>query len=168
MKKLILIRHAKTESPSFASQDFERKLKKRGWSDAKLIAEYILDKGCKPEKIITSPAVRAYQTSTVFCDVNNYAEKNMSKLPILYDGDTTQAMLDAISSVAGDSKTVMVIGHNPDMAILAMRLTGQRIEKFPTTGTVVINFDVDNWSQIEVGKGYLELFVYPSMLKNKK
>lgn len=167
MKKLILIRHAKTESPSLVNLDFERKLKKRGWSDAKLIAEYLLDKGYVPDKILTSPAVRAYQTSTMFCEVYKYKEQDMATLPILYDGDTTQAMVDAIASVAADSKTVMVIGHNPDMAILAMRLSGQRIEKFPTTGTVVINFDVEKWNNVEVGSGYLELFVYPSMLKLK-
>ncbi len=166
MKKLILIRHAKTESPSLSSLDFDRKLKKRGWSDAKLVAEFIQKKGYNPDKIITSPAVRAYQTATVFSNVFDYDILNLDKLQILYDGDSTQSLIDAIVSRAGDeSKVLMVIGHNPDVAILAMRLSGERIEKFPTTGAVVINFDVKNWDEVEVGKGYLELFVYPSMLK---
>ena len=41
MKKLILVRHAKTEALSDVGSDFERKLKRRGWSDARLIAEVL-------------------------------------------------------------------------------------------------------------------------------
>ncbi len=165
MKKIILIRHAKTESPSFSNFDFDRKLKKRGWSDAKLIAEYIHKKGYRPDKIITSPAVRAYQTATVFSMVFDYDESNFEKLQILYDGDVTQALIDAIVSKSKDSDTVIVVGHNPDIAILAMHLCNERIEKFPTGGTAVVSFNIDDWNEVEVGKGKLELFVYPSMLK---
>ncbi|HLW08531.1 MAG TPA: histidine phosphatase family protein [Marinilabiliaceae bacterium] len=165
MKKLILVRHAKTEALSDVGSDFERKLKRRGWSDARLIAEVLKEKGYSPDKIIASPAVRAWQTATVFAEVFGIKESAILPARILYDGDTTEGLLDAIADLAGKSTTVVVVGHNPDMAMLSMRLLNERFEKFPTSATVAINFSISNWHDMQVGAGLLEQHIYPKLLK---
>src|SRR5690554_4763910 len=116
MKKLVLVRHAKTEALSDVRSDFGRRLKKRGWSDARLIAELMKEKQYATDKIISSPATRAWQTATVFADVFGIKESNIISAKILYDGDTTEGLLDAIADFAGKAKTIVVVGHNPDMA----------------------------------------------------
>ncbi|HKL72328.1 MAG TPA: histidine phosphatase family protein [Marinilabiliaceae bacterium] len=165
MKKLILVRHAKTEALSDVGSDFGRRLKKRGWSDARLIAELMKEKQYAPDKIISSPATRAWQTATVFADVFGIKESNIISAKILYDGDTTEGLLDAIADFAGKAKTIVVVGHNPDMAVLSMRLLNERFEKFPTSATVAINFPISNWHDMQVGSGSMELHVYPKLLK---
>ena len=165
MKKLILVRHAKTEALSDVGTDFDRKLKRRGWSDAKLVAEVLKEKGCIPDKIISSPAIRAWQTATVFADVFKMKESSILSAKILYDGDTTEGLLDAIAGLAGKSKTIIVVGHNPDMATLSMRLLNERIEKFPTTAAITINFSISNWHDMQVGAGSMGLHIYPKLFR---
>src|SRR5690554_868842 len=55
MKRLILVRHAKTEALTDAQSDFERKLKKRGHSDADLVARDLLVRALRPEVLIAVP-----------------------------------------------------------------------------------------------------------------
>lgn len=165
MKKIILVRHAKTEALSDVGADFQRKLKKRGWSDARLVAETLKDRRFAPDKIISSPAARAWQTATVFADVFNIKESSIATSQLLYDGDTTDGLLDAIADMAGKSDTVLVVGHNPDMAVLSMRLINERLEKFPTCAAVVINFAISSWYDMQVGSGRMELYTYPKLLK---
>ena len=156
MKKLILARHAKTEPLSDAGTDFERKLKKRGITDAGLVAELI----------ISSPARRAMQTARIYAEAFNIPEDDIVVARILYDGDTTERMIAAIAELARDTSTLMVVGHNPDMARLSMLLSSQEFYHYPTSAVTVISFPVMMWQEVEVGRGKADYFTYPRMLKD--
>jgi phosphohistidine phosphatase len=165
MLKLILVRHAKTEPLTDAGSDFQRKLKKRGWRDARLVAETLQKSGCRPDKIIASPAARAWQTATVFASVFNFKEEDIVSARFLYDGDTTAGMLDELAELAGKAQTLLVVGHNPDMAMLTMHLSNVRPERFPTTASAVISFSLSDWHDINVNTGRLESLLIPKKLK---
>jgi phosphohistidine phosphatase len=70
--------------------------------------------------------------------------------------------------MAGDAESVMVVGHNPEIAMTAVELSGERFFHFPTTATIVLNFSATHWGDIKSGQGRVQLFVYPKELKNKK
>jgi len=165
MLKLILVRHAKTEPLTDAGSDFQRNLKKRGWSDARLVAETLLKSSYRPDKIIASPATRAWQTATVFAGVFGFKEEDIVSARFLYDGDTTAGMLDGLADLAGQAKTLLVVGHNPDMAMLTMHLSNVRPERFPTTASAVISFSLSAWHDVNVNTGRMELLLIPKKLK---
>lgn len=166
MKKLILARHAKTEPLSDAGTDFERSLKKRGTTDAGLVAIDLKRRGYIPELILSSPAKRAMQTARIYAEAFNIPEDDIVVARILYDGDTTERMLAAIAELARDTSTLMVVGHNPDMARLSMLLSGQEFYHYPTSAVSVISFPMLEWRNVEVGRGKADYFTYPRMLKD--
>ena len=168
MKRLILVRHAKTEPLTDALSDFERQLKKRGHNDARLVANELRDKGFCPETILSSPAVRAIQTARVFADVFEIPALGIKQAGFIYDGDTTEGLLSGITSMLNEENTALVVGHNPDIAMLSMRLTGESFVHFPTTATLVIGFSASKWSEISVGTGRTEYYIYPRQLKGEQ
>ncbi len=168
MKRLILVRHAKTEPLTDAASDFERKLKRRGINDAALVARDLKSRAYVPEVLISSPAKRAIQTAHVFAEAYGIPLDDIKQAMFVYDGDTTARMLDAIAGLAGNADTVMVVGHNPDMATLSMLLSREDFYHFPTGACTVITFSITDWQDMNVGQGRSEYFVYPKSLKNSK
>ena len=168
MKQLILVRHAKTEPLTDAENDFERKLKKRGHKDSRLVSDYLIGKGVAPDVIISSPAVRALQTAKILAGAFNIPESDVKEAPFIYGGFTNDEFITQIADMGGDAGSVMVVGHNPEIALMAVELTGENFFHFPTTATVVLNFSATSWSEIQVGQGKNQLFVYPKELKGKK
>jgi len=63
VKRLFLIRHAKSSWDSSASSDFDRPLNDRGLSDAPKMADYLKTEGILPDFILCSAALRAQTTA---------------------------------------------------------------------------------------------------------
>lgn len=168
MKQLILVRHAKTEPLTDAENDFERKLKKRGHKDARLVSDYLIGKNVAPDVIISSPAVRALQTAKIMAGAFSIPESDVKEASFIYGGFTNEEFIDQMAELGGDTDSVMVVGHNPEIALMAVKLTGENFFHFPTTATVVLNFSAPRWSEIKIGQGKNQLFVYPKELKDKK
>lgn len=166
MKQLILVRHAKTEPPTTILSDFERQLKKRGHNDARLVANDLKDKGYFPDLIVSSPAVRAIQTARVFADVYDIPAVEIRQAEFIYDAGSPSELFAGIISLLNEEETVVVIGHNPAMLLLADRLTNQGFIHFPTTATLVVRFEVDSWTAVTAGAGRAEYYVYPRKLKS--
>ncbi|MFO8002176.1 MAG: histidine phosphatase family protein [Marinilabilia sp.] len=168
MKQLILVRHAKTEPLTDANNDYERQLKKRGQKDTRLVSDHLIGKQITPQMIITSPAKRALQTAKIMAGAFNVPESEIKEEPFIYGGFTIDEFIGNIAGIAGESGSVMVVGHNPEIALMAIQLSGEDFFHFPTTATVVINFSVSHWEDIQARQGRIGLFVYPKELKNKK
>jgi len=164
MKRLILVRHAKTEHRNY-DRDFNRKLTSRGIKDAKIIAEELKHKNIFPDYFISSPAVRALQTAGIFADMLDYPNGNIDQQQFLYDGYTTSEFLDFISMLDDNYSTVIVTAHNPDISMLASNISDEEFYHFPTTATAVIDFDTNMWSRINPREGKVSLFLYPRIFK---
>lgn len=61
--------------------------------------------------------------------------------------------------------TVFIVGHNPQITDFANMLTDEHISKIPTLGVVAINFDINEWSEIEETKGKIDFFISPKQFK---
>jgi len=153
MKTVILIRHAKTEEWSPEKNDFERRLKSRGKSDSKLIAELLKKEGIIPDHVISSPAHRAMETAEIFCEILDYPESAIQEEQDLYDGISTQSFLNLLAGIDQSKETVFVIGHNPNIYYLAANLVHQSIHEMPTCSTLIIQFDVNRWNQLAAREG---------------
>jgi phosphohistidine phosphatase len=95
-------------------------------------------------------------------------------VPELYGADISQ-LLETIrnASTIADPKRLMLVGHNPGMHELALNLAGSGdaagraalADNLPTAGLAVFDFAIDDWSDVRLRRGRLELFVSPKLLK---
>lgn len=166
MKKLILVRHAKTvQLQDYSKSDFDRELLPRGHKDSELIASHLKTKGHRPDLMISSTAKRAQQTALLFANIFAYPTEKIQNEQFIYDGYTTSQMLQFIGACNNSMDAIIIFGHNPDIAGFTVNLVEDDLWHFPTGCASVITFDVDSWNDLEARTGKLELHVYPGMLK---
>ncbi|PKQ64334.1 hypothetical protein BZG02_05825 [Labilibaculum filiforme] len=165
MKRLILVRHAKTEGIRYDISDYQRNLIDRGISDSKLIANKLFLKNNIPDLMISSPANRAIETSLLFANVLHYPLDKIEQNDDLYDGFTTHEFLDLLHKLGKDHETIMVVGHNPSIEYLAFNLTEEFYHSVPTCTVIGIDFQIQNWSDIEARTGKLAFYEYPKKYK---
>jgi phosphohistidine phosphatase len=170
MRRLLLLRHAKTERAGPGECDRERKLTKRGRADAPAIGSYMARHGLIPDLALVSPATRAMETWTLLAKALG-KEPSVVKDERIYNAEV--GTLLGIIREARDAHALLVVGHNPGLHDLALRLIAsgdiamrkRLIEKLPTSGLVVIDLAFDDWSKLHPNAGRLERFVSPRMLE---
>jgi phosphohistidine phosphatase len=175
MRRLMLLRHAKTENDAPSGRDQDRRLDPRGHRDAAEIGGWI---GTHPpflDHVMVSPAVRAVQTWDIAWEaMKEHAPKPQIELvPELYGADAAQLLLNIRMASATDPKRLMLVGHNPGMHELALALIGSAdaasrqavLDNLPTSGLAVFDFATDDWNDVAFRRGRLMLFVSPKLLK---
>ncbi|MRT92623.1 histidine phosphatase family protein [Ancylomarina sp. 16SWW S1-10-2] len=167
MKQLILSRHAKTEESRYDIKDFERNLTNRGISDSTLVSKYLFEKGIETDLILSSPANRAIATARLYANQFHIQLDKIIQIDQLYDGFSTQEFLEMLQSKAGKNDKVWVFGHNPDIASWASNLLDEGYLHVPPGTAIGIEFDVENWSDIDARSGKLILYTTPKMLTEK-
>ncbi|MBK3518516.1 SixA phosphatase family protein [Carboxylicivirga marina] len=167
MKTIVLVRHAKTEQLGYMSSksDFERELKPRGYGDTKLVASDMIKRNFKPDLLISSKAVRAKQTALLLADKLSIDESKIVFEQFIYDGYTTSELLNYIAQIGGMHDSIMIVGHNPEIAMTAINLTDSDYLHFPTTGSIAITFDTNNWENVNAREGKIDWFISPKMFK---
>lgn len=162
-KKLILVRHGKSSWKEHLP-DKKRPLKKRGYRDAEIISTafrpYLFSGG--ELELITSPAVRAFETAHYFKKALKITDKNFTIDEKLYTFDASK-LLQVIRNQNDAIESLMFFGHNPAMTTVVNQLGNKTIDNLPTTGLVVIDFETKKWETIADGKTILMLF--PKMFK---
>jgi phosphohistidine phosphatase len=174
MRRLMLLRHAKTESDAPIGKDHDRRLDDRGRSDAADVGAWMARHRHIPDLVLVSTAVRARQTWDIVCGGMKAAPQPLvADLPELYGAGPSQ-LLQIIHAIdAEDPRRLLVIGHNPGLHELALALigsgdaTGRKAlaENLPTSGMTVIDFPIEDWNEVSFKGGRLELFVSPKLLK---
>ena len=163
MKKIIFVRHAKS-SWAYNVGDTERPLKKRGIVDAGLVSEEFKSNDITPEVVFSSPAKRAFETCSIFVRNFNFLEENVRIEDALYDFGG-QNVVQFIKLLPNDYKTVMIFGHNHALTSIVNTYGTTYIDNLPTSGLVVIEFDIGHWSDLKQGETVRAIF--PRDLKDK-
>ena len=173
MRRLILLRHSKAERGAPGGSDHDRRLADRGHDDAKIIGTWLATHDVRLDQVIVSTSRRTQET---WEGVRGELSKKKTPPAIdearLYES-SAETIIDLAREVASDIRSVMMIGHNPGMQEAASLLIAsgdveQREalnEGFPTSGLVIIDFMVDDWSDIHESSGRLERFVSPKLLE---
>ena len=169
MRRLMLLRHAKTERPEPGQRDRDRKLTKRGHGDAPLIGAYMAKHGLIPDLALVSPATRAQESWALI--VPELGKKSKVRDDERVYNATWEKLIAVIAETRA-AHSLLVVGHNPSLHDLALQLIAsgdiaarERVtEKLPTSGLVVIDLAFDDWSRLRPHAGRLERFVSPKLL----
>ena len=164
MKKLYLIRHAKSSWSNPGLADFERPLNKRGLKDAPRMGKVLKKTLLKPDCVITSSARRAQETAEIIADKIGFPVKKVVVEERLY-GASAYELLEIITELDDNSDIVVLFGHNPGMTDLANLLNDVVIDNIPTCGIFVIEFDTKSWRKISEKAGTFISFDYPKKYK---
>lgn len=164
MKRLGLLRHAKSDWDDVGKRDFDRGLNARGRKGARLIGRHIVEHGIDWDLVLASSAERVRQTlSAALPD----AEPRWDERLYLASAET---ILDAIREHAGEADTVLVVGHNPGLQEVLFALVPPSAEnglfdeaatKYPTATFAVFELDIDDWADLASGSGRLVHFKRP-------
>ena len=161
MKRLALMRHAKSSWSSPVSEDHARPLNARGRRSAKALGDWLRAENLKIDQALVSTATRTRETFAALgleCDV--------TYLDGLYHAGAHD-MRASLSKATGDC--VLMLGHNPGIAWFAHQLVSTppnhpRFADYPTCATLVARFEIERWQDLQPGQGQTEAFVIPREL----
>jgi phosphohistidine phosphatase len=175
MRRLLLLRHAKTENDAPSGRDQDRRLDERGRIDAADIGGWIARHPPFPDLVLVSPAIRAHQTWEIAWAAMKglVPQPQIELVPELYGADPIQLLQTIRMASATDPQRLLVIGHNPGMHELALALAGSGdasgrkalADNLPTSGLALFDFPVDDWADVAFRRGQLVQFVSPKLLK---
>jgi len=147
MKRLLILRHAKSSWSRSDLADHERPLKKRGRRDAPRLGRHVAETGLLPDLIVTSDAKRALDTARLVVEAAAY-DGPLQVEHDLYLAEP-EAIIRRLRAVPDDCSSVMIVGHNPGLEDLLAALIG-RAEALPTAALAVVELDIPDWASLGV------------------
>lgn len=177
MRRLMLLRHAKTETDAPSGRDQDRRLDDRGHRDAAQIGDWMAAHPPFPDTVLVSHAVRARQTWDIAWAAMNdrVPTPQVEILPELYGADPAQ-ILDSVrtATAPANPKQLLLVAHNPGMHEAALMLMGSGdpagaralAHNLPTSGLAIFDFDVKDWGDVAYRRGKLVLFTSPKLLRS--
>jgi phosphohistidine phosphatase len=167
MKHLLLLRHAKSSWGESGLADHDRPLAPRGRRAAKLIAEHLRRERVVPALVLCSSARRTRETLERIAPalgehVRVQIERELYAAP-------EHGLLERVRAVEDGVESVMLIGHNPGVEQLALRLAASGASlaavrrKYPTGALATLEF-AGRWRELGPGSAELTDFVTPKQL----
>lgn len=171
MRRLILLRHAKTEHTAASGRDIDRRLDARGIDDAALIGRWLPKNNYRPDLALVSNAARAKETWEILA--RSLPGTRREEVDDLYGADPGELLHIIHDAAASGAERLMIVAHNPGLHELAIALiaSGDKTARdaltsnLPTTGVVIINFDIKSFGDVSFHGGKLERYVTPKILK---
>ena len=161
MKRLTLVRHAKSSWTEVLLSDHDRALAERGVRDAPRMGKRINARKLRPSLIISSTAVRAMSTARAIADALKYPLEFLQSEKELYLA-TPDKILEIACAQEDNFSDLMVVGHNPGMTDLVNQLLPALcLHNLPTCGVVAIDFDTDAWAKLAEANAKLVFYDYP-------
>lgn len=175
MKRLFLLRHAKTVQDSGEGDD-ARVLTERGRGDAGSIGHYMDMREYLPDAVLCSTSARTRETWVILSgELARAPEPEFTRALYLA---SAKKMLSLIQDVPDEAGLLLVIAHNPGTEELATKLArlpksaveleklDQLKNRYSTGGLAVFDFDRKSWKDIVPGEGILLEFVRPKDLRD--
>ena len=145
MKKIFLMRHAKSSWKDPGLTDDERPLKKRGRKDAKRMAKVLEANDLFPDLILCSSARRAVETVEILVETLGY-ENEIIYSDTLYMGEPGD-FIEALKTLDNDIETVMIVAHNPGLEAYVQIIDGE-IESMPTAALGHMVLSLEDWQEL--------------------
>ena len=168
-KLLFVLRHAKSSWDDPSTPDQERPLAPRGRRAVTMLREHLEASEIQPALVLCSSARRTRETLE---GVNPAGERLIE--PELYGADAGE-LLGRLRRVGEGVPSVMLIGHNPALQVLILRLAeapGPAAEesdldrvrrKLPTGALATLEFECE-WNELGPRKARLTGLVRPKQL----
>lgn len=164
-KQLYLVRHAKSSWSDMSLHDFERPLNRRGLRDAPEMGRRLKQRGISPEIVLCSSALRARQTAELLLPELGVRQDSIVFKDCVYEA-SVEILTDLIRRQPNDCGSVMLIGHNPAIGLLAGRLADRHVERMPTCAAVCLELETDQWDRVLNCASRLIDFDYPKRDRN--
>lgn len=164
MKKLYLMRHAKSSWEEPGVPDFSRPLVSKGVRKTGRIIGYLTDHGVTADLILSSPAVRALETARLVAAGIGYPAGRIRTERVIYGGNA-EHILDLIFTVPDEVESLILFGHNPVITDLANFFLRPGIDDMPTSCMVGLSFEAKSWTEIPSASSATDFIIYPKILK---
>lgn len=170
MKRLSVLRHAKSSWKERELDDFERPLNNRGQRAARRLGRELSDRGMAFDFILASPAVRVRET------IEGVSQEHDLGVPVRFEPRIYMArvaeLLDLIGAIPDEAKEALLVGHNTSAERLVIKLANdderglrKRVEeKFPTAALAVIELPIERWEDLQPESGRVVDLIYPADL----
>jgi phosphohistidine phosphatase len=170
-KTLYILRHAKAEAGASYQDDHQRPLNERGHEAAGVMGKYLLKSGIRPELVMCSTAERAMQTFAHVQEAYNKHPLAVEYTEQLYLASANE-MLKLIAETAEKVTHLMLVGHNPGLHQLALKLAKSGDEtvmdsltlKYPTCTFAAFDLGEINWREAGRCDSRMTAFVTPHTL----
>jgi phosphohistidine phosphatase len=141
VRALLLIRHAEADaSPLPGGTDDSRPLTTRGREQVRMLARRIVDKGLQIDVVVSSPLVRARDTASPIAHELGAKIRLAEELAPPCGAEDLRAVLREHREAA-----LALVGHEPDLGVLAAKLTGRPVEPFRTAEARYISGGIEEW-----------------------
>jgi len=163
MKKLIIVRHAKSSWSDLLMADIDRPLNERGKRDAPFMAQKLSESIDGIDLFLVSPAKRAQKTAKKFYQVFSNAQwTNEENIYEAYVDD----LEDVIYSIPDDVNNVILFGHNPGLTMLVNKYYSHSLDNLPTCGIAIISFEGEKWNDFYPTNAQVVKIIYPKMFQS--
>jgi phosphohistidine phosphatase len=164
MKTVFLVRHAKSSWENPGLDDHDRLVIPKGIKRTLLVSHYLIENKGIPEKIISSTAVRAFETACVIAKELGIKTESIIKDKRLYFEDAGR-FFDILYELPDDIQSVMLVGHNNTISEFAGLLLRNNYESLPTSAVVCVELDTVKWTEAGACPVKLKFRITPKMLK---
>ena len=162
MKKIYVLRHAKSSWKDLSLADFNRPLNGRGKIDAPKMSYYLRSRIEKIDFLHCSSSLRTYETSKFFTNRIKFTEIKYDES--LYNSFSSE-IINNIKHYDEQYHSAMIIAHNPGLTNFINEISDISLDNLPTTGFVEINFDCTKWSDISIDNSTVVDIKFPKQLK---
>ena len=170
MKRLTVLRHAKSSWDDPKLADFNRPLNERGWKAARRLGRELSKRGVSFDLVLASPAARVRET------LDGVTEKLKLNAEIRFEPQIYEAseatLLQLVRKAPDAVRDLLIAGHNPGLQEMVFAITKRDSKglrdragsKFPTGAYAVIELPVKSWSEIVSGSGEIVELIVPKDL----
>lgn len=162
LKRIWLLRHAKSSWDDPALPDHDRPLAPRGRRAGKRMARWFAESGVRPDLVRCSTALRARATLDL-------VHAGLDAPPVELDARLFHAslaeLLDLLRATDEDVDDLMLIGHNPGLHDLACSLAPPGPETLPTAALAELRL-AERWPDLRPGCATLVGLVLPRALSD--
>jgi phosphohistidine phosphatase len=161
LKRLYILRHAKSSWSDASLSDFDRPLNDRGLAAAPFMGELMAKRGWVPDIFLSSPAERAVQTARLVLDSSGFGSSLILDDRI-YEA-SPQALKQIVSGLSDDIGSAILVGHNPGIEGLVGLMTGEN-RPMPTAALAIIDIDKESWATTFDAQAVLVEIIKPKEL----
>ena len=170
MKRLAILRHAKSSWDDAALDDFNRPLNDRGWKAARRMGRELSKCRMKFDLVLSSTAARTRETIDGLQEHFNFDAPIEFKPELYLASEAT--LLEIVRGLDEKVKAPLIVGHNPGLELLVTDLSGdddqglrrQVAGKFPTGALAIIELPVNHWSEVKPSEGEVVQLILPRAL----
>jgi phosphohistidine phosphatase len=123
------------------------------------MGDWLRDRKIKPDCVLSSDAARTRETLALL---------KLADIPTTFTRDLylaePQVMQQVLSTYVGDC--ILMVAHNPGSAMLANALlqslpSHTEFRAYPSGATLVADFNIDSWSDLQLATGKIAEFIVP-------